>query len=264
MIVKLKVAIISQPKKLLEQILYDECIKLGVNIIIDDDWKKHIDNTDILFLATGNYNAIAEELINTKYILKTTYYGMCMFFTPDKYKEYTSTNNNIKPKIKSNRYRIFPVRKNNQMYIGTSLSKTEYDLLNKSSKILKENNQEINIDTVPDKIKTIVKNGLNYYNFKNITNSKIFPVEFGIKYNSKIIENITYKNKKILVCLIGNQAYNHHFFAGRGIIAGFNGCYYLNKLISANYKNGYQNLGNIIYLKVTKARIHWLDHLHLA
>ena len=161
----------------------------------------------------------------------------------------------LKPKIKSNRYRIFPVRKNNQMYIGTSLSKTEYDLLNKSSKILKENNQEINIDTVPDKIKSIVKNGLNYYNFKNITNSKIFPVEFGIKYNSKIIENITYKNKKILVCLIGNQAYNHHFFAGRGIIAGFNGCYYINKLISANYKNGYQNTIKKKYINyITKIR----------
>jgi len=241
--------IILIPLKLLEEILYDECIKLGVNIIIDDNYKKYMDNIDILFLATGNYNAIAEELINTKYINKKDYYGMCMFFTPDKYQEYNSTKNNIKPKIKSNRYRVFPVRNGKQVYIGTSLSKTEHDLLKQAVKIIEENNKEINIDTIPDKIKTIVKNGLNYYNFKNITNSKIFPVQFGIKYNSKIIENITYKNKKILVCLIGNQTYTHHFFAGSGIIAGFNGCYYINKLISAKYKNGYQK--DIIKKKYT-------------
>ena len=232
--------IILIPLKLLEKILYEECIKLGVNIIIDDDYRKYMNNIDILFLATGNYNEIAEELINTKYINKTNYYGMCMFFTPNKYNEYNSTINNIKPKIKSNRYRIFPVRKGNQMYMGVSLSKIEYDLLNQKSKILKENNEEININSVPDKIRTIAKNGLNYYNIKDIKNTKIFPVEFGIKYNSKIIENINYKNKKLLVCLIGNQAYNHHFFAGRGIIAGFNGCYYINKLISTKYKTGYE------------------------
>ena len=120
--------IILIPLKLLEEILYNECIKLGVNFIIEDDWKKHMDNVDILFLATGNYNAIAEELINTKYINKTTYYGMCMFFTSEKHIEYKSTKNNIKPLIKSNRYRIFPVRKNNQMYMGTSLSKREHEI----------------------------------------------------------------------------------------------------------------------------------------
>ena len=76
--------IILIPLKLLEEILYEECVRLGVNIIIDDNWKEHMDNVDILFLATGNYNVIAEELINTKYINKTTYYGMCMFFTPEK------------------------------------------------------------------------------------------------------------------------------------------------------------------------------------
>lgn len=233
--------IILIPLKLLEEIMYNECIKLGVNFIIDDDWKKYIDNVDILFLATGNYNAIAEELINTKYINKTTYYGMCMFFTPEKHIEYKSTKNNIKPLIKSNRYRIFPVRKNNQMYMGTSLSKREHEILDESSRKLKEDNKEISLETVPDEIRSIAKNGLNYYNFKNIKNSKIFPVRFGIKYNSKIIENITYKNKKILVCLIGNQAFNHHFFAGRGIMAGFDGCYFINKLISSNYKNGYED-----------------------
>ena len=202
---------------------------------------EHMDNVDILFLATGNYNAIAEELINTKYINKTTYYGMCMFFTPEKHIEYKSTKNNIKPLIKSNRYRIFPVRKNNQMYMGTSLSKREHEILDESSAKLKEDNKEVNIETVPNEIKNIVKNGLNYYNLKNIKNTKIFPVRFGIKYNSKIIENITYKNKKMLVCLIGNQAFNHHFFAGRGIMAGFDGCYFINKLISSNYKNGYED-----------------------
>lgn len=233
--------IILIPLKLLEEILYNECIKLGVNFIIEDDWEKHMDNVDILFLATGNYNAIAEELINTKYINKITYYGMCMFFTPEKYKEYNSSKSNIKPLIKSNRYRIFPVRKGNQMYIGTSLSKSEHELLDESNNKLKEDNKEVNINTVPKEIKTIVKNGLNYYNLKNIKNTKIFPVKFGIKYNSKIIENITYKNKKILVCLIGNQAFNHHFFAGRGIMAGFDGCYFINKLISSNYKNGYHD-----------------------
>ena len=233
--------IILIPLKLLEEILYNECIKLGVNLIIEDDWKKHMDNVDILFLATGNYNAIAEELINTKYINKTTYYGMCMFFTPEKHIEYKSTKNNTKPLIKSNRYRIFPVRKNNQMYMGTSLSKREHEILDESSAKLKEDNKEVNIETVPNEIKNIVKNGLNYYNLKNIKNTKIFPVRFGIKYNSKIIENITYKNKKMLVCLIGNQAFNHHFFAGRGIMAGFDGCYFINKLISSNYKNGYED-----------------------
>lgn len=231
--------IILIPLKLLEEIMYNECINLGVNFIIEDDWKKHMDNVDILFLATGNYNSIAEELINTKYIHRTTYYGMCMFFTPENYREYTNTKNNIKPLIKSNRYRIFPVRKNNQMYIGTSLSKREHEILDESSVKLKEDNKEVSIETVPNEIRSIAKNGLNYYNFKNIKNTKIFPVRFGIKYNSKIIENITYKNKKILVCLIGNQAFNHHFFAGRGIMAGFDGCYFINKLISSNYKNGY-------------------------
>ena len=71
--------IILIPLKLLEEILYEECVRLGVNIIIDDNWKEHMDNVDILFLATGNYNVIAEELINTKYINKTTYYGCVCF-----------------------------------------------------------------------------------------------------------------------------------------------------------------------------------------
>ena len=247
--------IILIPLKLLEQILYDECIKLGVNIILDDKYKNHMDNVDILFIATGNYNTISEELIDTQYINTTEYYGMCMFFTPEKYIEYNNTTNNIKPKIKSNRYRIFPVRKGKQMYIGTSLSKTEHDLLDDGFKIIKENNGDVNIDTIPDKIKTIVKNGLKYYNIKNISETKIFPIKFGIKYNSKIIENITYNNKKTLVCLIGNQAYNHHFFAGRGIIAGFNGCYYINKFISANKENGYMDNIKQKYTKyMTKMR----------
>ena len=247
--------IILIPLKLLEEILYEECVRLGVNIIIDDNWKEHMDNVDILFLATGNYNVIAEELINTKYINKTTYYGMCMFFTPEKHKEYNTTKNNIKPLIKSNRYRIFPVRQGHQTYMGVSLSKKEFDLLDEANKKLKEDNKEVNIETVPNEIKSIVKNGLNYYNFKNIKDSKMFPISFGIKYNSKIIETITYKNKKLLVCLIGNQAYNHHFFAGRGIIAGFNGCYYINKLISAKYKNGYEDIIKKKYTNyITKIR----------
>lgn len=247
--------IILIPLKLLEEIMYNECIKIGVNFIIDDDWKKHMDNVDILFLATGNYNSIGEELINTRYIHRTTYYGMCMFFTPENYIEYNNTKNNIKPLIKSNRYRVFPVRKNNQMYIGTSLSKKEHEILDESSAKLKENNKEVNINTVPNEIKNIVKSGLNYYNFKNIKDTKIFPVRFGIKYNSKIIENITHKNKKMLVCLIGNQAFNHHFFAGRGIMAGFDGCYFINKLISANYKNGYQDTIKKKYINyITKIR----------
>ena len=69
-------------------------------MIIDNNWRNYINNIDILFLATGSYNVIAEELINTTYINKHDYYGMCVFFSVDKHIEYNSTKNNIKPKIK--------------------------------------------------------------------------------------------------------------------------------------------------------------------
>ena len=247
--------IILTPLKILETVLYNECIRLGINMIIDDNWRNHINNIDILFLATGAYNVIAEELINTSYINKHDYYGMCVFFSVDKHIEYNSTKNNIKPKIKSNRFRIFPVRKGNKMYMGISISKEEFDLLNETTKNLKEKNIDVNINTIPDKLKKTIKNGLSYYNIKNVSDTNIFPVRFGMEYNSKIIENITYKNKKMLVCLIGNQAYKHHFFGGRGIIAGFNMCYYVNKLISANYKNGYEDIIKKKYINyVTKIR----------
>ena len=247
--------IILIPLKILETLLHEECVKFGVNMIIDDNWRNHIDNIDILFLATGSYNVIAEELINTTYINKHDYYGMCLFFSVDKHNEYNSTKDNIKPKIKSNRFRIFPVRKGNKMYMGVSINKTEFDLLTKTTQNLKEKNIDVNINTIPDKLKKTIKNGLSYYNIKNFYDTNIFPVRFGMEYNSKIIENITYKNNNILVCLIGNQAYNHHFFGGRGIIAGFNMCYYINKLISANYKNGYQDIIKKKYTNyVTKIR----------
>ena len=258
--------IILIPLKLLENVLYEECIRLGINMIIDDNWRNHIDNIDILFLATGAYNVIAEELINTNYINKHDYYGMCVFFSVDKHIEYNSTKNNIKPKIKSNRFRIYPVREGNKMYIGISISKTEFDLLTETTKKLKEKNIDVNINTIPDKLKNTIKNGFRYYNIKNVSDTNIFPVRFGMEYNSKIIENITYKNKKILVCLIGNQAYNHHFFGGRGIIAGFNGCYYINKLISANYKNGYEDIIKKKYTNyITKLRrVEWNEYPDLV
>lgn len=247
--------IILIPLKLLETILYDECIKNNINFIYDDNYKNHINDVDILFLATGNYNKIAEELIKTEYIQKIEYYGMCLFYTPEKYREFNSTKNNIKPKIKSNRYRIFPVKEPNQMYMGISLSKNEYNILEKDTIIMKEKNEEFNINNISKDIYNIIKNGFNYYNIKNPKNIIGFPVKFGIKYNSKIIENIEYNNKNMLVCLIGNQTYNHHFFAGKGIIAGFNGCYYINNLISNKYKNGYHdNIKNKYINYITKLR----------
>ena len=167
-----------------------------------------MNNVDILFLATGNYNIIAEELIKTEYIHKTEYYGMCMFFTPEKYVNYKDTKTNIKPKIKSNRYRIFPVREPGQYYMGVSLNKKEYDILEED----KLKDKDLNMNNISKDIKKILINGLNYYNFKNVKDIKLFPVKFGIKHNSKIIENINYNKKDILVCLIGNQTYNHHFF----------------------------------------------------
>lgn len=236
--------IILIPLKTLENILYNECLKLGVKFIYDDKYENYLNNMNIIFIATGTNNKISEELIKTKYIEQTEYYGMCMFFKPDKYREYKKTTNNDKVKIKSNRYRIFPVKEPNKTYMGISLSKEEYNILTEAHSNLKSKEKKTNINTVPQKIKSMVINGLNYYNFKNISETNIFPVKFGIKYNSKIIDEIIYNKNKILVCLIGNQVYNHHFFAGRGIIAGFLGSFYINNLISVDYVNGYRK--NII------------------
>ena len=236
--------IILIPLKKLETILFNECVKLGINFIYDSNYESHLNNINIIFIATGTNNIISEKLINTKYKSITEYYGMCMFFKPNKYRTYNKNTVNNKVKIKSKRYRIFPVRRPNKMYMGVSLSKEEHDLLENKSNLLKEKNEKMNINNLPLKIKSIVKNGLNYYNYKDTSEWDIFPVKFGIKYNSTIIKKIKHNNNNILVCLIGNQVYNHHFFAGKGIITGFLGSNFLNNHINPELKNGYSR--NII------------------
>jgi hypothetical protein len=236
--------IIVIPLKILESILYNECIKLNIKFIYDDKHENYLNNINIIFLATGTSNKISEELIQTRYIQQTEYYGMGMFFKSNKYREYKKAISNKEVKIKSNRYRIFPVKKPNRTYMGISISKEEHDILEEKYSTLRKENKYININTIPKKIKSIIINGLNYYNFQNISDTNIFPIKFGIKYNSKVIDEIIYNKKKILVCLIGNQVYNHHFFAGKGIITGFTSSFYLNNLISTDYENGYKK--NII------------------
>lgn len=236
--------IILIPLKKLETILFNECVNLGINFIYDSNYELYLNNINMIFIATGTNNIISEKLINTKYKSITEYYGMCMFFKPNKYRTYNKNTVNNRVKIKSKRYRIFPVRKPNKMYMGVSLSKEEHDLLENKSNLLKEKNEKMNIDNLPIKIKTIVKNGLNYYNLHNTSEWDIFPVKFGIKYNSTIIKKIKHNDNNILVCLIGNQVYNHHFFAGKGIITGFLGSNFLNNHINPELKNGYSR--NII------------------
>jgi len=248
--------ILTVPIKKFESILLEECVKLGVNIEYDDNYKNYMDGIDILILATGAYNKIGEELLNTKWIDNPYYYGMALFFTPEKYIEYKKVISKKEALIRSNRYRIYPAKKPQRLYLGVSISKKEYDLLNNYSNMYKEKKEqdikisnnviynvpdkiELTINNIPKEIKTILENGLNYYNYKNISDTWVFPIEFNIRRNSVIINTINYNKKNVLVALVGNQTFNHHFFGGRGIASGFTGSYELCSLISIDNVRGY-------------------------
>ena len=147
--------------------------------------------------------------------------------------------NNSKDLSSPLRYAIFPSKNPNRYYMGISISKKTYDIVNNIK--VKLNQSLIKIDNIPLVIKKIIMSGLKFYNVSNFKNIDLFPIEIKLYHRDPPIKIIKYKNKTKLVALLGDSAFSHHFFSGSGVITGFKSANFLNKLINPKIRNGYKS-----------------------
>lgn len=224
------------------QVFEKECLeyidKNKINIIHNDKIPVNIFNqAHIIISSTGYNNYIGNLLLNTKENHYHTYYGLGILFENQNHKTYKI--NNSKDLSSPLRYAIFPSKNPNRYYMGISISKKTYDIVNNIK--VKLNQSLIKIDNIPLIIKKIIMSGLKFYNVSNFRNIDLFPIEIKLYHRDPPIKIIKYKNKTKLVALLGDSAFSHHFFSGSGVITGFKSANFLNKLINPKFRNGYKS-----------------------
>ena len=225
------------PLHLFEKECFDYIDQKQINIIHNDKIPINIFNqANIIISSTGYNNYIGNLLLNTKEIHYYTYYGMGILFENKNHKTYKV--NNSKQLSSPLRYAIFPSKTPNRYYMGISISKKTYNIVNNIKNELNQN--MIKIDNIPSNIKTIITSGLKFYNVSNFRNIDLFPIEIKLYHRDPPIKIIKYKNSTKLVALLGDSAFSHHFFSGSGVITGLKCANFLNKLINPKYKKGYR------------------------
>tara|TARA_Y100000741_G_scaffold125834_1_gene94853 strand:- start:17 stop:1225 length:1209 start_codon:yes stop_codon:yes gene_type:complete len=226
------------PLHVFEKECFEYISKKKINIIHNDKIPKKIFNqAHIIISSTGYNNYIGNLLLNTKEVHYHTYYGLGVLFENQNHKTYKI--NNSKQLSSPLRYAIFPSKTPNRYYMGISISKKTYNIVNNIK--LKLNQSLIKIDNIPLVIKKIIASGLKFYNISNFRNIDLFPIEIKLYHRDPPIKIIKYKNKTKLVALLGDSAFSHHFFSGSGVITGFKSANFLNKLINPKFRNGYKS-----------------------
>jgi hypothetical protein len=225
------------PLNILEKECFKYIDKTKVSIIHNCKISKDLlKKADILIGTTGCNNYIGDNLIKTKQIHYHTYYGLGLFFENKDHKVYNY--NNSKNLSRPLRYAVFPALKPNRYYMGISISKNTYEIVNNLKNQL--NSKMIKINQIPDSIIKIIKNGLKFYNISNYKNIDLFPIEIKLYHSEPPIKTFKYNNDSKLAFLIGDTAFTHHFFSGSGIISGFKCAHFVTKMINPLYKLGYK------------------------
>lgn len=223
-------------------ILENECFKYinKTKVLVVNDCKipKNILlKSDILIGTTGCNNYIGDEIIKTKEVYYHTYYGLGVFFENNNHKVY-NMNTSKKNLSRPLRYSIFPALKPNRYYMGISISRKTFDIVNNIKSRL--NKKMIKLNEIPDSIMSIIRNGLKFYNVSDYKNIDIFPIEIELYHREPPIKIFKYNNKEKIAILVGDTAFTHHFFSGSGVITGYKCANYINKMINPDYKRGYK------------------------